>query len=138
MYLGEANEVFEPPAGLAAESHVGSFADYLSLYEESVKDPPAFWGRIAEQLYFKVGLPIGDREGGWGEEVSRGLEEPWTPENFSNCNLDVRKGPISIKWMEGAKTNVCYNCVDRHVADGRGDNVAFYWYPHLLAPSIMC
>jgi acetyl-CoA synthetase len=31
------------------------------------------------------------------------------------------------KWYLGGKLNVCFNCVDRHVEDGRGDKVAFLW-----------
>ena len=31
------------------------------------------------------------------------------------------------KWYLGGKTNVTYNCVDRHVEQGRGDKVAYYW-----------
>lgn len=42
-------------------------------------------------------------------------------------NLDVNKGPISITCMKDAVTNVCYNCLDRHVNNGLADAVAFYW-----------
>jgi acetyl-CoA synthetase len=31
------------------------------------------------------------------------------------------------KWYIGAKLNVCFNCVDRHVAAGTGDKIAYYW-----------
>src|SRR2546427_2883025 len=31
------------------------------------------------------------------------------------------------KWFVGGKLNVCFNCVDRHVENGRGDKVAFHW-----------
>jgi len=31
------------------------------------------------------------------------------------------------KWYLGGKLNVCYNCVDRHVENGRGDKVAYHW-----------
>ncbi len=31
------------------------------------------------------------------------------------------------KWFVGGKTNVAYNCVDRHVEAGLGDKVAYYW-----------
>ena len=40
----------------------------------------------------------------------------------------MSKGPVSIKWFEGAQLNLCYNAVDRHVEAGRGDRVAFYWW----------
>ena len=38
----------------------------------------------------------------------------------------MNKGPIFIKWFEGAKTNITYNCLDRHL-DSRGDQVAIIW-----------
>src|SRR5437868_9815208 len=31
------------------------------------------------------------------------------------------------KWYLGGKLNVCFNCVDRHVAAGQGDKIAYYW-----------
>ncbi len=31
------------------------------------------------------------------------------------------------KWYLGGKLNACYNCVDRHVENGLGDKVAYYW-----------
>jgi acetyl-CoA synthetase len=31
------------------------------------------------------------------------------------------------KWYLGGKLNVCFNCVDRHVAAGNGDKVAYFW-----------
>jgi acetyl-CoA synthetase len=35
--------------------------------------------------------------------------------------------PPYAKWYLGGKLNVCFNCVDRHVESGNGDNVAYYW-----------
>src|SRR4029453_1813117 len=31
------------------------------------------------------------------------------------------------KWFVGGKLNVAYNCLDRHVEEGRGDRVAYHW-----------
>ena len=31
------------------------------------------------------------------------------------------------RWFDGGTLNVSYNCLDRHVAAGRGDTVAFHW-----------
>jgi len=42
-------------------------------------------------------------------------------------NFDMNKGPISIEWMKGSLTNLCYNCVDRHVEAGRGEDTALIW-----------
>lgn len=41
-------------------------------------------------------------------------------------NFDLNKGDVSIKWFEGAKTNLCYNCLDRHLP-ARAAQVAYYY-----------
>ncbi|PRW20362.1 Acetyl-coenzyme A synthetase isoform A [Chlorella sorokiniana] len=53
----------------------------------------------------------------------------WEKKNadFHKWNFDLSKGPIHISWFNGAETNVCYNCLDRHVEAGEGDRVCFYW-----------
>jgi len=35
--------------------------------------------------------------------------------------------PPYAKFFLGGKLNVCFNCVDRHVEDGAGSKVAYYW-----------
>ena len=40
--------------------------------------------------------------------------------------LDWSNPPFA-KWFVGGKLNVAYNCVDRHVEAGHGDQVAYYW-----------
>jgi len=57
----------------------------------------------------------------WWEEQAKSLEwaEPWTQV------LDW-KVPFA-KWFVGGKLNASVNCLDRHVAAGRGDKVAFHW-----------
>ena len=42
-------------------------------------------------------------------------------------NFDIRKGPVKIEWFMGAQTNLSYNCLDRHIEQGMGDRVAFYF-----------
>ena len=32
-----------------------------------------------------------------------------------------------IEWFIGGKLNVSYNCIDRHIKNGKGDAIAFYW-----------
>jgi acetyl-CoA synthetase len=61
-----------------------------------------------------------DLEGFWAKQAER-LEwfEPWTQV------LD--HDPPWVKWFTGGKLNVCHNCVDRHVANGLGDRVAYHW-----------
>lgn len=75
------------------------------MYEKSLKDPEAFWGEIAKDFHFEQNVTG----------------------KFLDYNFDIAKGKIFIRWMEGAKTNICYNCLDRHVLAGKGEQVAFYW-----------
>ena len=35
--------------------------------------------------------------------------------------------PPFAKWFVDGKLNVAYNCVDRHVEAGHGEQVAFHW-----------
>ena len=40
---------------------------------------------------------------------------------------DVDFAEPRIKWFVNGKMNVSYNCLDRHIANGNGDRVAFHW-----------
>ncbi|MGV9973934.1 AMP-binding protein, partial [Nocardia beijingensis] len=62
-----------------------------------------------------------DRLEFWAEQARRlHWEQPWTQV------LDWSAAPVA-KWFVGGKLNVAYNCVDRHVLDGHGDQVAIHW-----------
>ena len=97
--------IFPPLKRIQDEAHVKNMDQYREMYKRSVVDPEGFWGEIANNFHWN------------------------TPPNgkFLDFNFDVRQGPIFIKWMEGAKTNICYNALDRHVNSGLGDKIAFYW-----------
>ena len=88
---------------VSAETARAAHADndkYLEMYQRSVDDPEGFWGEQAKELvsWFK----------------------PW------DRVMDVDYHKAHIKWFEGGKLNVCYNCVDRHL-ETRGDQVAIIW-----------
>src|SRR5215207_4106422 len=70
------------------------------VYEEAEADWQGWWARQAEELL------------DWGE--------PW------DTVLDDSDPPF-YKWFVGGKINASHNCLDRHVAAGRGDRVAFHW-----------
>ncbi len=40
----------------------------------------------------------------------------WEKGHFQ-YNFDVRKGRIFTSWFGGAKTNIAYNCLDRHIKE---------------------
>ncbi|MFY7842253.1 MAG: acetate--CoA ligase, partial [Actinomycetes bacterium] len=47
-------------------------------------------------------------------------DKPWT------TALDWSDAPFA-KWFVGGKLNISYNCVDRHVEQGHGDQIAIYF-----------
>ena len=101
------NAMFSPLKSIQDGAHCSSFEHYKELYKKSVDEPAAFWGEIAKEFYWKT---------------------PPAADKFLEYNFDIQKGPISIKWMSGGVTNLCYNVLDRNVKDkGLGDTVCFYW-----------
>ena len=61
-----------------------------------------------------------DWQGFWAQQA---LELDWAKEWDTILEWDL---PFA-KWFVGGKLNVAYNCLDRHVDAGHGDQVAFYW-----------
>lgn len=96
---------FSPPSHLKGSAHIKSMDQYKQMYEQSISDPESFWREIAKDLH-------------WESQPSG---------KFFDYNFDHTSGPIFIKWMQGAKTNVAYNVLDRHIQNGKGDKIAFYW-----------
>lgn len=96
---------FPPPKRVVDEAYIKSIEEYKAMYDKSIKDPDTFWAEIAENNF------VWHRK--W-DEVSR-----W--------NLNANHGTVDIKWFLGGKTNVCFNALDRHVQQGRGNQVAFFW-----------
>ncbi|MEZ0360843.1 MAG: acetate--CoA ligase [Hydrogenobacter sp.] len=70
--------------------------DYESLYQESIKDKESFWANVAEELH-------------WFKKWDKVLE--W---NYPYA-----------KWFVGGKINITYNCLDRHVKNGKRNKVAY-------------
>src|ERR1700687_2520004 len=91
--------VYEPSGEFVRRAHVKGIEQYRDLYRRAEQDPETFWAEIAEQ------------EIHWFEKWSKVLE--WNP-------------PVA-RWFAGAKTNVSYNCVDRHLATHRKNKVAILW-----------
>ena len=76
--------------------------------QANVSDP-AIYQRAADDL-----------EGFWAEEAARlDWYEPW------HTVLDWQ--PPFARWFDGGTLNVSVNCLDRHVAAGLGDRVAYHW-----------
>lgn len=98
--------VYAPNSALARNAFITSFEQYQDLHKQSLDNPQIFWGNIAKQFH-------------WETQAD--------PSKFCQYNFDISQGPISIKWMDGASTNICYNLLDRNVKSGYADNIAYYW-----------
>ncbi len=101
--MPESNDLVQPTAFAAENAYLKNMEEYQAMYQKSIEDPDGFWSEIAEDFH-------------WYSK--------W--EQVCGYNYDRRDGPISIEWFKGAKTNVCYNCVDRHL-ESRGDKTAIIW-----------
>ena len=95
--------VYYPPTDYAAKAYISDMAEYRRMYDWSVSDPEGFWAEMAKDFYFKKT---------WDKVLS--------------YNFKRSQGAISIKWYDGALTNMSYNCLDRHL-DTRGDQPAIIW-----------
>ncbi|MBM3774716.1 MAG: acetate--CoA ligase [Acidobacteria bacterium] len=91
--------IYPPPPDFVKQAYVQGMEGYLDLYRRSVENPEQFWGELAEHELF------------WFEKWSRVLD--WQP-------------PFA-KWFVGGKTNISYNCLDRHLATHRKNKVAILW-----------
>ena len=97
----QEERVFEPPAGFAdaiGGVHVPTMDAYRAMHARSLEDPEGFWSEVASELH-------------WFRKWDRVLE--W--------NLP------DAQWFVGGQTNVCYNCLDRQIESGHGDQVAIVW-----------
>ncbi len=92
--------IFKPIKEFQAQSFVNSFDQYKSLYEESITDLDGLWEKIAKEYVT------------WSKPFSRVKEY-----NYHDAD---------IKFYIDGKTNVSYNCLDRHL-ETRGDQIAIIW-----------
>ncbi|MCU7933032.1 MAG: acetate--CoA ligase [Candidatus Thiodiazotropha sp. (ex Codakia rugifera)] len=95
------NKIYPVPAEFAAQANI-SDAEYQTMYQQSIDDPDAFWAEQADKYvtWFKKWDKVTD----------------WS----------FGKDDLHIEWFKGAKLNVSYNCLDRHL-ESRGDQVAIIW-----------
>ncbi len=62
-----------------------------------------------------------DYQGFWAKQASELVD--WFEEWHTICEWEL---PFA-KWFVGGKLNVSHNCLDRHVAAGKGDKIAYHW-----------
>jgi propionyl-CoA synthetase len=72
---------------------------YDDAYQKSIKDPNGFWGQAAENVH-------------WYKKWDRVLDDSNKP---------------FYRWFSGGEINTCYNALDFHIEQGRGDQVALIY-----------
>jgi len=88
--------VFE---SIKANTHLTKL-QYQEMYFQSINNPDQFWAEQAESNL------------DWFEPFDK----------VSDCDFRT----ANIRWFEGGKLNVSYNCIDRHLAS-RADQTAIIW-----------
>ena len=83
----------------ASQSHLNK-ERFQKLYKQSIDSPEKFWAEQAEELIY------------W--------HKPWQ----AVCSSNFKKAEAT--WFTGAKLNVAYNCIDKHL-ERRADQTAIIW-----------
>ncbi|WP_030439114.1 acetate--CoA ligase [Actinoplanes subtropicus] len=91
------------------------------LHEERRFPPPEEFAAAANVTATAYEEAAADRLGFWAAQARRlSWAAPWSEV------LDWSGAPVA-RWFVGGRLNVAYNCVDRHVEAGHGDQVAYHW-----------
>jgi acetyl-CoA synthetase len=96
-------KVFPPSPEFSEGAWISSREQYQEMYDRSVNDPAGFWAEAAEDFH-------------WFQK--------W--DKVFDYNYDRGAGKIQHQWYINGKTNIAYNCLDRHL-EKRGDQTAILW-----------
>jgi len=94
-------KIFDVPAEFRKTAWISSMEQYEEMYRRSLDDADAFWGEEAEKRLH------------------------WFKKWDYVQNHDFSKA--RIRWFEGGKLNVAYNCLDRHLGTAVAHKVAYYF-----------
>jgi acetyl-CoA synthetase len=95
---------FPPPERIQKEAYVSSLAQYRKMWDDSIKNPDAFWLEQAQSLT-------------WFKQPTESLRYTW----------DVANRKIEHTWFADGQLNVSVNCLDRHLNTPTARKVALIW-----------
>ena len=98
---GQIDHLLQETGEIKPPPHVAQQAalqDYDAVYRRSIQDPEGFWAEVASELH-------------WYKPWDQVFQ--WDYPNF--------------QWFLGAKCNITYNCLDRHLDSERKNKAAFIW-----------
>ncbi|MCU0333057.1 MAG: AMP-binding protein, partial [Ignavibacteriaceae bacterium] len=91
-------EIFRATDEFREDAHFASLNQYKNVYEFSIADKERFWSGEARELY------------------------------WFNLWKEVKQGKaFNSKWFSGGKTNLSYNCLDRHLPTDKRNKAAIIW-----------
>ncbi len=93
--------LIEPADFVRERAYLKTREEYEAMYNRSIEDPDGFWAEMAEEHMY------------WHKKWDSVLE----------YEFDTPK----IEWFKGGKTNVTYNCIDRHLTTWRRNKAALIW-----------
>ncbi len=96
--LLKEKRVFPPSAAFSSQAHIKGLDAYEEISRKALEDPEGYWAGIASELHWF---------------------EPW--KTVLEWEL-----PFS-KWFVGGKTNISFNCLDRHLGTPRKNKIAILW-----------
>ena len=96
----DTSQIYNSPYKNLKNAHIHSNEEYENQYKQSLENSDEFWASKAKRLHwFKTWDHISDND-------------------FNKSR---------IKWFEGGKLNVSYNCLDRHAQSGYGNKTVLIW-----------
>jgi len=72
---------------------------YKDIYQRSIKDSEEFWSEVAKDIF-------------WYKKPTKILDS---------------SNPPFYKWFSDGVTNTCYNAIDLHVKNGKGEKIAIIY-----------
>ena len=98
---GKIDHLLQETGEIPPPPHVARQAtlqDFDAAYRRSIQDTEGFWAEVASELHW-----------------------------FSPWNQVFQWDYPSFRWFLGAKCNITYNCLDRHLASEKKNKAAFIW-----------
>ena len=94
---------FPPPQSFIDKAYIKSHDERMKMWKKSIEDPDGFWLDIATSDLFY-----------WKTKPTKGFD--W--QDSQNAKFT---------WFADGVTNMAYNCIDKWVEKGRGDQLAIIW-----------
>lgn len=93
---------FPPPESFVKKAYIKSAEEREKLWKQSIEDPDGFWLKAAKELCY------------WKKEPTIGFN--W-----------INPERAEFRWFEDGITNMAYNCLDKNIEKGKGDQIALIW-----------